>query len=99
MINSIYGLDNVNFSTIGSSRSRLSSTTNIFSKMIEESIKKIDGYQKAADNKLVSFIKGDENEVHNLMIAMEEAKLSMQTAIEVRNKLIEAYKELSSIQI
>ena len=33
------------------------------------------------------------------MIAIEEAKLTMQTAIEIRNKLVEAYQELSKTQI
>ena len=96
MINSIYGLNNINFSTISS---RPKTNNNIFSKLLDDSINKINFYQQEADNKIVSFIKGEESEVHNLMIAMEEAKLSMQTAIEVRNKIIEAYKELSSIQI
>lgn len=72
---------------------------NGFGKMLENSIANIDSYQKNFENKMVSFIKGDEKEIHNVMIAMQEAKLSMQLAIEIRNKMVDAYQELSRIQI
>ena len=67
--------------------------------MLNNYINSLDSYQKRADNSVVSFIKGDESEVHNVMIAMQEARLTLQTAIEIRNKMVEAYQELSKIQI
>lgn len=71
----------------------------VFSEMLNNSINSLDNYQKRVDNSIASFIKGDENEVHNVMIAMQEARLTLQTAIEIRNKMVEAYQELSKIQI
>lgn len=98
MINSIYGLNNVSFGNlqrvVGSVDDK-----NIFSNILENSINTLNEYQRIADNNVVSFIKGDENEIHNVMIAMEEAKLTMQAAIEIRNKLVESYQELSRVQI
>lgn len=96
MINSIYGIDGFGLSGLASKKA-LSSTS--FSKLLEQSLSRINSFQNVAEDKLVSFIKGDESEIHNVMIAMEEAKLSMQTAIEIRNKLVEAYQELSKTQI
>lgn len=100
MINSIYGLNNISFGNLQSIlKNQNLNTKESFSKILESSVNKINDYQKIADNSVISFIKGDENEIHNVMIAMEEAKLTMQTAIEVRNKLVEAYQELSRVQI
>lgn len=38
-------------------------------------------------------------EVHDLMIAMEKAGTSMQLTMSVRNKVLEAYQEISKMQI
>lgn len=98
MINAVNGFKN--FGSFGFGKSKeVSSGGNIFSKVIEDSINKINDYKNVADETLTSFIKGEENEIHNVMIAMEEAKLTIQTAIEIRNKIVEAYQELSRTQI
>lgn len=96
MINSIYGLNTYNLYNNAISNSPKSTG---FSDILEISLNNINEYQKLSEDKIVSFIKGEENEVHNVMIAMQEAKLSLQMAIEVRNKLVEAYQEISKIQI
>lgn len=72
---------------------------NSFSDIFKSALNKINDSQVAASNSIASFIKGDESEIHNVMISMEEAKLTMQLAIEVRNKLVEAYQEISRTQI
>jgi flagellar hook-basal body complex protein FliE len=38
-------------------------------------------------------------EVHDLMIAMEKASTSMQLTMSVRNKVLEAYQEISRMQV
>ena len=38
-------------------------------------------------------------EIHEVMLAAEEASLALQTAVQVRNKLTEAIKELTNLQI
>lgn len=96
MINSIHSINNFYGRTENLESLR---NNNDFSKIFQESLNKINTYQQIANDSVVSFIKGNENEIHNVMIAIEEAKLTMQTAIEVRNKLIEAYQELSKVQI
>lgn len=98
MINSISNVSNFEFGKIGGELGG-KAKGNVFSKMLEDSIAKLDSYQKVSENSMESFIKGNENEIHNVMIAMQEAKLSMQTAIEIRNKFVDAYQEISRMQI
>lgn len=38
-------------------------------------------------------------EYHDLMIAMERASVAMQLTLQVRNKVLEAYQEISKMQI
>ena len=45
------------------------------------------------------FIKGGDVELHEVMIAGEKAKTSLQLLMEIRNKSIDMYKELTRIQI
>ncbi|MBT0178077.1 flagellar hook-basal body complex protein FliE [Listeria seeligeri] len=37
--------------------------------------------------------------VHDVMIALEQARLDLSLATEVRNRLVEAYQELARIQL
>lgn len=45
------------------------------------------------------FIIGDNVELHDVMIAAEKAKTSLELLMEIRNKTIDMYKELTRIQI
>ncbi|MER3496771.1 MAG: flagellar hook-basal body complex protein FliE [Armatimonadota bacterium] len=38
-------------------------------------------------------------EVHDVMIAMEKASIAMQLTLAVRNKVMEAYQEISRMQV
>ena len=42
---------------------------------------------------------GEPVELHDVMIAMEEADLSLRLALQVRNKLVEAYQEIQRMQV
>ena len=63
---------------------------------------KIDGVnQKQLDSENITeqFIKGGDVDVHQVMLAGEEAKMSLELAVQIRNKLIDAYQELNRTQI
>ncbi len=62
----------------------------------------IDGTIKAqaeSSNLTEQFIKGEDVELHEVMIAGEKAKTSLQLLMEIRNKSLDMYKELTRIQI
>lgn len=70
-----------------------------FGDVIKEQIQKLNESQINADNMTEAFIKGDIDDLHAVMIATEEARLSLDLAIQVRNKVVEAYKEINNIQL
>ena len=68
---------------------------NLFKGVIEGTIK-----AQAESNALTEqFIKGGDVQIHEVMIAGEKAKTSLQLLMEIRNKSMDMYKELTRIQI
>lgn len=70
-----------------------------FSDVLGEKIQAVNDKIIKAEETTINFINGEEEDIHNVMIATEEAKGSLQLAVEVRNKLVEAYKEILSMQL
>ncbi|KJS10871.1 MAG: flagellar hook-basal body protein FliE [Peptococcaceae bacterium BRH_c8a] len=73
--------------------------TNSFKDVFDKTINNLNDKQLNANENVQKFLTGEIQDIHTVMIAMEEAKLSMQLAVEVRNKLVEAYQELSRMQV
>lgn len=70
-----------------------------FSEVLKDKLDGVNAKQVKSDNSTQSFIKGEEIDIHNVMLNAEEAKMSMELAVQVRNKLVEAYQELSRMQL
>ena len=71
-----------------------------FGEVLKYAVDKINDKQIKANNDIESLIKGDNNiTMHQVMLSSQEAQMSMQLMIEMRNKLYDAYKDLSSVQL
>ena len=70
-----------------------------FSEILSSSLDKVNDAQVAAENMNTAFVSGDETQISDVMLAGEEAKISLQFAVQVRNKLVDAYKELTNMQL
>ncbi len=70
-----------------------------FGKALSNALEKVNLSQVKADEMIKGFLVGDVQDIHQVTIAMGEAKIMMQLAVEVRNKVIEAYQELSRMQV
>ena len=57
-----------------------------------DSVKKI---QDEADNKIQQAISGNDIEISEVMISTLKAEMSMQLTMQVRNKLVDAYQEIT----
>ena len=70
-----------------------------FSEVINNAINEVNNSQVNADNKIEALIKGEDVTMHEVMLAVQESQMSMQLMLEVRNKIVEAYKEVNSVQL
>jgi flagellar hook-basal body complex protein FliE len=55
--------------------------------------------QHEADNQSLQLAAGMPVDLHDVMIAQDRAALSMDLAIQVRNKLVESYHEIMRMQM
>ncbi len=67
----------------------------VLGKMVEE----VNTKQMTAGQAVRDLQSGQNVSLHQAMIAMEEASVSFQLMVEVRNKLLESYQELMRMQI
>lgn len=68
-----------------------------FGKVIKSAIDNVSGMEKDADKSILNLLQGKE-EVHSTMIALQKADISMRLLLSVRNKVIEAYREIMRMQ-
>jgi flagellar hook-basal body complex protein FliE len=70
-----------------------------FSTMVGNMIKETEAAQGQADKAVKDLISGQTQDIHQVMLAMEQARLSMLMMVEMRNKVVEAYQELSRMPL
>jgi flagellar hook-basal body complex protein FliE len=52
-----------------------------------------------SDQKTADFISGVSDDIHSVIIAGSKADLALQMTLQVRNKVMDAYKEIMNMQI
>lgn len=70
-----------------------------FASTLMDALKDVNQSQQEAGNLRDAFLAGQPVEPHELMIAMEKASTAMQLTLQVRNKMLEAYQEISRMQV
>ena len=70
-----------------------------FSQMLGQFVGEVNAKSAAAGDAVGGLLSGQQVPLHQAVIAMEEASVSFQLMVEVRNKLLEAYQELMRMQI
>jgi flagellar hook-basal body complex protein FliE len=70
-----------------------------FSAWLSSEIEKVNGQVLAADQQIRDLALGRTQNLHQVMIAIEEAKLSLQLMVQVRNRALEAYQDILRMQI
>lgn len=68
-----------------------------FSDILTDMIGNVDEAQKAADTSIRKLAEGESTNIQDVVLKLEEADIAFQLMKEVRNKLVEAYKELMSM--
>lgn len=71
-----------------------------FKDVLIDAIHGVNDKHIVANEQIEGLIRGDEGiTMHNVMLAMQESQLSTQLLIEVRNKLFDCYKEVTSVTL
>ncbi|MEZ9230941.1 flagellar hook-basal body complex protein FliE [Vibrio amylolyticus] len=71
-----------------------------FGNMLTKAINNVNGLQKASGNLQMRFDRGDQDvSLSDVMIARNKSSVAFEATIQVRNKLVESYKELMNMPV
>jgi flagellar hook-basal body complex protein FliE len=70
-----------------------------FDNLLGGLVNEVSQKQVAASDAITGMLSGKNVSLHQAMISMEEANVSFQMMVEVRNKLLDSYQELMRMQI
>jgi flagellar hook-basal body complex protein FliE len=69
-----------------------------FLQTLQQTMDQVQGMQGDAQSKVAELLNGNGADLHSAMIAVEKADLSFQLMMQVRNKIVSAYQEVSRMQ-
>ena len=82
---------------VGSTPSDANQTGSDFLTTLRGAVNQVSQLQSEADLKVSSMLSGDGQDVHSAMIAVQKADLAFELMVEMRNKIVSAYQEISRI--
>ena len=70
-----------------------------FSSLLTDAISKVENFQNNATDSVNKFLSGEGEELHKVALATQQADLSMQLFMQVRNKVVTAYNQVMQMQV
>lgn len=74
-------------------------TDSDFGEMLTQAVSETNQAQLDADKAVTDLSTGRADNLHEVMLAMEEADISMRMLVQMRNKAVEAYQEIIRMQV
>lgn len=75
------------------------SAPSTFVNLMQQQVGELNASVGAAELAMGDLAAGKSVQLHEVMISLERARLSVQTFVQVRNKLIESYQDLMRMQL
>jgi len=70
-----------------------------FMDSLKSAIGKVNDAQIQAGQAIDSLMTGDTQDIHRTMVALQQADVSFQLMMQIRNKLVTAYEEIQRMQV
>jgi flagellar hook-basal body complex protein FliE len=70
-----------------------------FQSMFEDAISSVKETSSALDSEITKLATGQTDNLHDALIASQKATLSVNMVVQLRNKLLDAYKEITNINV
>jgi len=70
-----------------------------FRDLMKKALTDLNVSQVGANDAIKSLATGGEENLHDIIISMEKASMTLQYAIQIRNKLLEAYQSVIQMQV
>ena len=93
-LQSIEGLQGSRDLEVRKARINTNNTGANFDDMLKGFVTDVNQMQKTADESIQKMVSGEIKDVHQVMLAVGEAKVAFNMMLEIRNKTMDAYQEL-----
>lgn len=70
-----------------------------FGSALADAIGRVEQFQQNAQSSIAKFLNGEDEEVHKVALATEQASMSLDLFLQVRNKVVSAYQEVMRMQM
>ncbi|WP_335870711.1 flagellar hook-basal body complex protein FliE [Bacillus sp. 2205SS5-2] len=70
-----------------------------FATFLKQSLNEVSKVEHQSHVMTEKLVKGEDVDLHQVMISAQKASISLQTTVELRNKVVEAYQEVMRMQM
>jgi flagellar hook-basal body complex protein FliE len=70
-----------------------------FGSVLSDAIGRVEQFQQNAGTTIGKFLSGEDEEVHKVALATQEASISFDLFLQMRNKVVSAYQEVMKMQM
>ena len=67
--------------------------------MLSDAIGRVDQNNKTAQDTIDHYLSGENEEVHDMVLAVQRNELQFELFLQVRNKMVQAYQEVMRMQM
>ncbi|MCS7023394.1 MAG: flagellar hook-basal body complex protein FliE [Bryobacteraceae bacterium] len=70
-----------------------------FASILEKALGHVSAMEAESRQKVDRFLRGEEQELHDMMLSVQRASLTFDLFLQVRNKVMQAYQEVMRMQL
>ena len=70
-----------------------------FESILADAVQRVENYRATADTAVQRYLAGEDEEVHKVAMATQQAELSFELFLQVKNKVVQAYQEIMRMQM
>ena len=101
-LSAIYKVNTEALEQYNANKTKVAEGSDMFSVMLNSAIDNIqttNAYLSDAENEEIKYALGETESAHDLMISLQKASTALQYTVAVRDKFIQAYREIMQMQI
>lgn len=101
-LSAVYRINTEALDRYNANKTKVAEGSDMFSVMLNSAIDNLNttnAYLSDAENEEIKFALGETESTHDLMISLQKASTALQYTVAVRDKFIQAYREIMQMQI
>ena len=101
-LSAVYNINTEALEQYNANKTKVAEGSDMFSVMLNSAIDNLqttNAYLSDAENEEIKFALGETESTHDLMISLQKASTALQYTVAIRDKFLQAYREIMQMQI